>query len=36
MNFEVEPVSGIALQAVVAKVLGTPKEIAARGKHLLE
>jgi len=36
MNFEVAPVSGIALQAVVGKVLATPKEVAARGKHLLE
>ena len=36
MNFEVDPVPGAALQRVVEKVLSTPKEIAARGKHLLE
>jgi tripartite-type tricarboxylate transporter receptor subunit TctC len=36
MHFEVDPVSGVALQGVVEKVLATPKEIAARGKHLLE
>jgi tripartite-type tricarboxylate transporter receptor subunit TctC len=36
MNFEVDPVSGAAMQKVVDKVLATPKEIATRGKHLLE
>jgi tripartite-type tricarboxylate transporter receptor subunit TctC len=36
MHFEVDPVPGVALQRVVEKVLATPKEIAARGKHLLE
>jgi tripartite-type tricarboxylate transporter receptor subunit TctC len=36
LNFDVAPVSGIALQSVVEKVLATPKEIAARAKGLLE
>jgi hypothetical protein len=36
MHFEVAPVEGAALQRVVAKVLATPKEIAARARHLLE
>ena len=36
MNFELAPVAGIALQKIVDKVLATPKEIAARARHLLE
>jgi tripartite-type tricarboxylate transporter receptor subunit TctC len=36
MNFEVNPVPGAAMQKIVEKLLATPKEIAARGKHLLE
>jgi tripartite-type tricarboxylate transporter receptor subunit TctC len=36
MNFEIAPIAGIALQAVVAKVLATPKGVAARARHLLE
>jgi tripartite-type tricarboxylate transporter receptor subunit TctC len=36
MNFEVMPVPGVALQKIVDTVLATPKEIAARARHLLE
>jgi hypothetical protein len=36
MNFDVAPVAGVTLQAIVAKVLATPKDIAARARHLLE
>jgi tripartite-type tricarboxylate transporter receptor subunit TctC len=36
LDFDVAPVSGIALQRVVDKVLATPKEVAARAKRLLE
>jgi len=36
MGFEVAPVGGVALQAVVGKVLAMPKEIASRARHLLE
>jgi ABC-type phosphate/phosphonate transport system substrate-binding protein len=36
LNFEVNPVRGVAMQRVVEKVLGTPKPIAARAKALLE
>jgi tripartite-type tricarboxylate transporter receptor subunit TctC len=36
LNFEVNPVYGEQLQAVVAKVLSTPKELAARAKPLLQ
>src|SRR5262245_61892401 len=36
MGVEIAPVGGAALQAVVAKVLATPKEIASRARHLLE
>ncbi len=36
MNFEVAPVGGEALQKIVAKVVGTPKDLAARARHLLE
>ena len=32
MNFEVDPVSGEAMQHIVEKVLGTPREIATRAK----
>jgi tripartite-type tricarboxylate transporter receptor subunit TctC len=36
LDFEVAPVSGVALQRVVEKVLATPKDVAARAKGLLE
>jgi tripartite-type tricarboxylate transporter receptor subunit TctC len=36
MNFEVDPVYGEQLQKVVAKVLATPKDVAARAKTILE
>ena len=36
LNFEVNPVLGERMQQVVAKVLATPKPIAARAKRLLE
>jgi tripartite-type tricarboxylate transporter receptor subunit TctC len=36
MSFDVAPVAGIALQGIVEKVLATPKDVAARAKHLLE
>ena len=35
-GFEIDPVSGTALQKVVADVLATPKDIAARAKEFLE
>jgi hypothetical protein len=36
MNFEVDPVSGEALQKIVERVVSTPKDLAARARHLLE
>jgi hypothetical protein len=36
LNFEVAPVTGEALQKIVEKVLATPKDLAARARHLLE
>jgi tripartite-type tricarboxylate transporter receptor subunit TctC len=36
MNFEVDPVYGEAMQKIVAKVLSTPKNLAARAKTILE
>jgi len=36
LNFEVDPVLGSKMQAVVEKVLATPKDIAAKAKGLLE
>jgi hypothetical protein len=36
LNFEVEPVLGDALQEVVAKVLGTPKNVADRARPILQ
>jgi tripartite-type tricarboxylate transporter receptor subunit TctC len=36
LNFDVAPVSGEALQRIVEKVLATPKDLAARARHLLE
>jgi tripartite-type tricarboxylate transporter receptor subunit TctC len=36
MGFDVAPVSGTALQSIVAKVLATPRDLASRAKHLLE
>jgi len=36
LNFEIAPVGGAALQKIVEKVLATPKDLAARARHLLE
>ena len=36
MNFEVDPVRGEALQRIVERVVSTPKDLAARARHLLE
>jgi tripartite-type tricarboxylate transporter receptor subunit TctC len=36
LNFEVAPVGGEELQKRVGKVLATPKDLAARARHLLE
>ena len=36
LNFEVNPVLGEPMQRIVEKVLATPKELAARGKALME
>ena len=36
LNFEVAPVGGEELQKRVEKVLATPKDLAARARHLLE
>ena len=36
MNFEVDPVRGEALQKIVERVVSTPKDLAARARHLLE
>jgi tripartite-type tricarboxylate transporter receptor subunit TctC len=36
LNFEVNPVYGEQLQKVVARIVSTPKELAARAKPLLE
>ena len=36
MNFEVDPVRGEALQRIVEQVVSTPKDLAARARHLLE
>ena len=36
LNFEVDPVLGEKMQGIVAKVLTTPKDIAAKAKGLLE
>jgi hypothetical protein len=36
LNFEVAPVGGEELQRRVEKVLATPKDLAARARHLLE
>ena len=36
LDFEVNPVSGEALQKVAEKVVSTPKELAARARHFLE
>jgi tripartite-type tricarboxylate transporter receptor subunit TctC len=36
LNFEVAPVHGEDMQKIVAEIMSTPKEIAARAKHLLE
>src|SRR5262245_47767990 len=36
LNFEVTPVYGEELQKIVGEVMNTPKELAARAKHLLE
>jgi tripartite-type tricarboxylate transporter receptor subunit TctC len=36
LNYEVAPVDGETLQKIVEKVLATPKDLAARARHLLE
>jgi tripartite-type tricarboxylate transporter receptor subunit TctC len=36
LNYEVAPVDGETLQKIVGKVLATPKDLAARARHLLE
>jgi tripartite-type tricarboxylate transporter receptor subunit TctC len=36
LNFDVDPVGGSKLESVVAKVLATPRDLAARARHLLE
>jgi hypothetical protein len=36
MNFDVDPVSGEAMQKVIARIMATPKDLAAKAKHLLE
>jgi hypothetical protein len=36
LNIDVEPVSGEAMQKIVASVLATPKSVAERAKPLLE
>jgi tripartite-type tricarboxylate transporter receptor subunit TctC len=36
LNYDVAPISGIALQGIVERVLSTPKELAALAKRLLE
>jgi hypothetical protein len=36
LNFDVAPITGIVLQGIVERVLSTPKDLAARAKHLLE
>jgi tripartite-type tricarboxylate transporter receptor subunit TctC len=36
MNFEVDPVRGEVLQRIVERVVSTPKDLAARARHLLE
>ena len=36
MNFEVAPVYGEEMQQIVGTILATPKDLAARAKHLLE
>ena len=36
LNLEVAPVYGEDMQKIVGEVMGTPKELAARARHLLE
>jgi tripartite-type tricarboxylate transporter receptor subunit TctC len=36
LNFEIDPVLGEKMQAIVEKVLATPKDVAAKAKGLLE
>jgi tripartite-type tricarboxylate transporter receptor subunit TctC len=36
LNFDVEPVRGEDMQNIIAKIMATPKDIAAKAKHLLE
>jgi tripartite-type tricarboxylate transporter receptor subunit TctC len=36
LNFEVAPVYGEEMQTIVGEVMRTPKELAARARHLLE
>ena len=35
-RFEIAPIHGEELQSIVAKILSTPRELAARAKHLAE
>ncbi len=35
-NFEVAPVFGEEMQKIVERIMSTPKELAARAKHLVE
>jgi tripartite-type tricarboxylate transporter receptor subunit TctC len=35
-NFEVAPVYGEDMQAIVGKIMSTPKELASKAKHLVE
>ena len=36
MNFEVAPVYGEDMQKIVGEIMSTPKELAAKAKHLVE
>jgi hypothetical protein len=35
-GFEVAPVHGEEMQKIVERIMSTPKEVAARAKHLVE
>ena len=35
-GFEVAPVHGEEMQKIVERIMSTPKELAARAKHLVE
>jgi tripartite-type tricarboxylate transporter receptor subunit TctC len=36
LNFDVAPIGGEALQSIVERVVGTPKDVASRARHFLE